>query len=97
MAQTLTRGQKVRALNVHKGHTAKMLGVGTNGAVRRTMKTHNKRVIALKQRVWRYRRLGERGFSKSALARATVVPGTCYGVEITGASNSSLHPNLPVS
>ena len=90
MAQTLTTRQKVKALEVSKGHSAKMLGVGTTGAVRRTMKSHNKRVKALQDRVWHFQHMGQLGFSKTALARATVTPATCYGMEVTGASNSSL-------
>ena len=34
--------------------------------------------------------MGKLGFSRTALARATVVPTTCYGIEITGASDTSL-------
>ena len=41
MAQTLTYKQKVKAVNVAKGQSAKLLGVSTTGAARRTMKGHN--------------------------------------------------------
>jgi hypothetical protein len=50
----------------------------------------NKRVKDVKSKLGRYRFLGSQGFSKTALARATIVPATCYGIDVTGASDSTL-------
>ena len=67
-----------------------MLGVATSGGALRVMEMHDKRTAAVKKRLWRFRQMGKRGFCRTALARATVVPAACYGIEVTGASDSTL-------
>ena len=45
----------------------------------------------LAAKIPRYRKLGKDGFSKTALARATVMPAASYGPEVVGYSDSALH------
>ena len=90
MSQAMVKGGKAKAICHKKGERAKMLGVETNGGISRVTKTQTKRRAAVKKRTWRYHVLGSKGFSRTALARATVVPATTYGCEVVGYSDSAL-------
>ena len=52
--------------------------------------TLTKRRAAIADKAHRYHQLGKKGFSKRALARATVVPAACYGCESIGYSDTAL-------
>ena len=88
--QTLVKKNKATAISYKKGESAKMLGVGTNGGYSRVTKTLNKRTAALKKKIPRYQLFGRKGFSRQALAGATVVPAATYGCETVGYSDTAL-------
>ena len=90
LAQSLVKKRKATALNTRKGETAKMLGVATNGGATRVVKTLRKQAQNVKDRIWRYRMLGQKGFCKRSLARATIMPAAGYGLETQGISDSAL-------
>ena len=90
MTEAMVIRGKATAVSGGAGTYGKMLGVATTGGGTRIMKVHNKRTAAVKKRIWRFRNMGKRGFCRTALARATIVPSACYGIETTGASDSTL-------
>ena len=62
LAESLVVKRKASSIQVRRGETAKMLGVGTNGGVSRVTAVLDKRVRALKKKLPRYRLLGSKGF-----------------------------------